>query len=408
MSDSGEKTEQATEKRMKEVRAKGQLSKSQDLTAWIGIGAAAALAPVTIALGSQAGSSQLAGLHAIMANPSPELAEQLMGDAFSSIAGTLTPMLATVFVVVLLGAAAQGGVHLKKLEGKYEQFNIVTGLGRTFGGQAVWQGVKALLKTAAVGVVLTLVIQGLAPILMTAGGLPVAALIDAAGGGAASLVQAAIVSGLVLAAADVFVVMRRNRKRTRMTKKEVTDENKSSEGDPRIKSQRRSRQLAMSRNRMIASVSTADVVLVNPTHFAVALRYEPGKSAPRVVATGAGVIALRIREQAATDGVPIVRDIPLARALHGACTLGDEIPADLYNAVARVLAFVLALKTRGSARGSGFTTGYGEDAGVHTLAQAAHALPQAYADAYAANQRVPRSAPRSAARSTVSSTGGSR
>ncbi|MDY7556718.1 EscU/YscU/HrcU family type III secretion system export apparatus switch protein [Cryobacterium sp. 10C3] len=215
--------------------------------------------------------------------------------------------------------------------------------------------------------------------------------------------QAAVVSGLVLAAADVFVVMRRNRKRTRMTKKEVTDENKSSEGDPRIKSQRRSRQLAMSRNRMIASVSTADVVLVNPTHFAVALRYEPGKSAPRVVATGAGVIALRIREQAATDGVPIVRDIPLARALHSACKLGDEIPVELYNAVARVLAFVLALKTRGSARGSGYTTGYGEDAGVHTLTPAAHAATPVFSRASA-----PGSSSRSASHSAAHSTGGSR
>ena len=90
----------------------------------------------------------------------------------------------------------------------------------------------------------------------------------------------AVAAGLVLAAADVFVVMKRNRKQTRMTKKEVKDENKNSEGDPLIKSQRRSRQLAMSRNRMIASVATADVVIVNPTHVAVALRYEPGKSRP--------------------------------------------------------------------------------------------------------------------------------
>ena len=140
-----------------------------------------------------------------------------------------------------------------------------------------------------------------------------------------------------------------------MTKKEVTDEHKGSEGDPLIRSQRRARQLAMSRNRMMAAVATADVVLINPTHFAVALRYEPGKSAPRVVAKGAGVIAARIREQAETDTVPIVKDIPLTRALHSACELGQEIPAELYNAVARVLAFVLALKTRGSR------------AGVHTM-----------------------------------------
>ncbi|TFD35566.1 EscU/YscU/HrcU family type III secretion system export apparatus switch protein [Cryobacterium sp. TMT1-19] len=351
MSDSGEKTEQATDKRMREVRSKGQLSKSQDLTAWIGIGAAAAMAPVTIGLAADAGTDQMIRIRSLVANPQPDLAVQMLVDSLASMGTILTPMLATVFVVVLVGAVAQGGVHFKKVAGKYEQFNLVTGLGRTFGSQAVWQGVTALLKTIAVGLVLVLVVQGLAPILMTAGGLPVSVLIGAASDGATALVQSAVIAGLVLAAADVFVVMKRNRKRTRMTKKEVTDENKSSEGDPMVKSQRRARQLAMSRNRMIAAVATSDVVLVNPTHFAVALRYEPGKSAPRVVATGAGVIAARIREQAETDRVPIVRDIPLTRALHSACQLGDEIPVELYNAVAQVLAFVLALKSRGSDAG---------------------------------------------------------
>ncbi|TFC34389.1 MULTISPECIES: EscU/YscU/HrcU family type III secretion system export apparatus switch protein [unclassified Cryobacterium] len=363
MSDSGEKTEQATDKRMREVRSKGQLSKSQDLTAWIGIGAAAAMTPVTIGLAADAGTDQMIRIRSLVANPQPDLAVQMLVDSLASMGTILTPMLATVFVVVLVGAVAQGGVHFKKVAGKYEQFNLVTGLGRTFGGQAVWQGVKALLKTIAVGLVLVLVVQGLAPILMTAGGLPVSVLIGAAGDGATALVQSAVIAGLVLAAADVFVVMKRNRKRTRMTKKEVTDENKSSEGDPMVKSQRRARQLAMSRNRMIAAVATSDVVLVNPTHFAVALRYEPGKSAPRVVATGAGVIAARIREQAETDRVPIVRDIPLTRALHSACQLGDEIPVELYNAVAQVLAFVLALKSRGS--GAGGRAGHGSR--VHTL-----------------------------------------
>ena len=210
---------------------------------------------------------------------------------------------------------------------------------------------KALSKTVVVGLVLLAVIQGLMPVLMSGGGLPASALIQAATDGTASLVRSAVIAGLILAAADVFVIMRRNRKRTRMTKKEVKDENKSSEGDPMIRGQRRSRQLAMSRNRMMAAIADADVVLVNPTHFAIALKYEPGKSAPRVVAKGAGEIALRIREQAETDRVPIVKDILLTRALHAACELGEEIPVDLYNAVARVLAFVLALRTRGSSKG---------------------------------------------------------
>ena len=365
MSDSGERTEQATEKRMREVRSKGQLSRSQDLTAWVGIGAAAVMMPLTIQAGAAAGRTQLFDIRAVAENPDPQRALDLLGEGLGAMGGILTPMLVVVCVAVLAGSIAQGGIHIKKLAGKYDQFNPVTGLARTFGSQALWQGLKALLKTIVVGVVLTTVIQGLTPVLMTAGGLPVTVLIGAATDGTAALVQSAVIAGLVLAAADVFVVLRRNRKRTRMTKKEVTDEHKSSEGDPLIRSQRRARQLAMSRNRMIAAVATADVVLINPTHFAVALRYEPGKSAPRVVATGAGVIAARIREQAESDAVPIVKDIPLTRALHSACALGDEIPVELYNAVARVLAFVLALKTRGSR------------SGVHTMTTPPPAPPPA-------------------------------
>ena len=355
MSDSGERTEQATDKRMREVRSKGQLARSQDLTAWVGIGAAAVMMPMTIEAGAAAGRTQLFDITAITENPDPQRALNMLTEGLGAMGGILTPMLAVVCIAVLAGSIAQGGIHVKKLAGKYDQFNPISGLARTFGTQALWQGVKALLKTIVVGVVLTAVIQGMTPVLMTAGGLPVAVLMGAAHDGTAALVQSAVIAGLVLAAADVFVVMRRNRKRTRMTKKEVTDEHKSSEGDPMIRSQRRARQLAMSRNRMIAAVATADVVLVNPTTYAVALRYEPGKSAPRVVAKGAGVIAGRIREQAEADSVPIVKDIPLTRALHSACELGQEIPLELYNAVARVLAFVLALKTRGAR------------AGVHTM-----------------------------------------
>ena len=349
--DSGEKTELATEKRMKEVRAKGQLSKSQDLTAWVAVGVAAVMVPATVSAGAAATSAPLYQLREVMDHPDSIHALKALFDGLGTVGGIILPLLSVVTIAVLVTAAAQGGIHLKKFTGRFDQFNQVEGLKRTFGMQAAWQGVKALSKTVVVGLVLLAVIQGLMPVLMSGGGLPASALIQAATDGTASLVRSAVVAGLILAAADVFVIMRRNRTRTRMTKKEVKDENKSSEGDPMIKGQRRSRQLAMSRNRMMAAIADADVVLVNPTHFAIALKYEPGKSAPRVIARGAGVIALRIREQAEADRVPIVKDIPLTRALHKACDLGDEIPVDLYNAVARVLAFVLALRTRGSSKG---------------------------------------------------------
>jgi flagellar biosynthetic protein FlhB len=103
---------------------------------------------------------------------------------------------------------------------------------------------------------------------------------------------------------------------------------------------------------MLAAVTGADVVLLNPTHIAVALKYEPGKSAPRVVAMGSDHLAARIREKATASGVPMVQDVALARALHASCEVGQEIPTELYGAVAKVLAFVMSLKTRGAATGT--------------------------------------------------------
>jgi flagellar biosynthetic protein FlhB len=349
--DTGERSEKATDKHLREARQKGRLSRSQDLTAWLGIGAAALAAPAAIAMGAAAGTEQLITLPSIMQAPSPEAALGVLELGLASVLPTIATMLAAVAVVTLIGAAVQGGVHLRRFSGRYEQFNLVTGIRRVFGMQALWEGAKALLKTAAIGIALWLVVAGIMPVLMASGAHSISRLLGTAIEGTVALLQTAIIVGLALAAIDLFVVMRRNRKHTRMTKREVRDESKNSEGDPLIRQQRRSRQLAMGRNRMIAAVAGSDVVLVNPTHIAVALRYEVGRAAPKVVAKGSGVIAERIRERAADAGVPMVRDIPLARALHAACELGQEIPEDLYNAVARVLVFVDALRRRGAARG---------------------------------------------------------
>ena len=136
-----------------------------------------------------------------------------------------------------------------------------------------------------------------------------------------------------------------------MSLQEVKDEHKQADGDPQMKGMVRERQMRMSRNRMMADVATADVVLVNPTHVAVALKYDPASGAPRVVAKGQGAIATKIRERAHEHRVPLVKDVPLARAVHGACEVGDEIPPELYAAIARVLAFLFALKARGVAAG---------------------------------------------------------
>jgi flagellar biosynthetic protein FlhB len=349
--DSGERSEKATQQRMKENREKGKTTRSQDLAAWLGIGAAALMLPGVLVAAERAGRAQLEAVRGIIAEPDPAAAVSALGTGLASLSGSLLPLFVVVLVVVVATAALQGGIMFKKFKLDPASLNLVTGVQRTFGLQALWQGLKALLKVAVIGLVLWFVIASLMPLLLESGALPLASLLDSGASGAASLIRASVIAGLVLAAIDVLVVMRRNRKHTRMTRKEVTDENKRTDGDPLIKSQRRARQMAMSRNRMIAAIADADVVVVNPTHVAVALRYEPGKSAPKLVAKGAGNIATRIREEATDKGVPMIRDIPLARSLHEVCEIGDEIPADTYNEVARVLAFVMTLKARGQASG---------------------------------------------------------
>ncbi|MGL3805116.1 EscU/YscU/HrcU family type III secretion system export apparatus switch protein [Paeniglutamicibacter sp. R2-26] len=353
--DSGERTEKATPERMKEVRSKGKTTRSQDLTAWLGIAAAALMIPGLVGLAEEAGRGQFTAIESVIANPHEQGALQVLDLGLSSLPGTLAPMFAAVLLVILATAALQGGIRFKKFRIDPSNLNPVSGFARVFGLQALWQGVKALLKVLVIALVLWAVVSSLMPLLLQSGSLPISSLLGAGADGAASLIRASVVAGLVLAALDVLVVMRRNRKHTRMTRKEVTDENKRSDGDPLIKSQRRSRQMAMSRNRMMAAIADSDVVIVNPVHVAVALKYEPGKSAPKLVAKGAGTIAARIREEAGTHRVPMVKDVPLARNLHAVCEIGDEIPPDTYNEVARVLAFVMTLKARGNA------------AGVHTV-----------------------------------------
>ncbi|WP_149203344.1 EscU/YscU/HrcU family type III secretion system export apparatus switch protein [Actinotalea subterranea] len=354
MSSGGQdKTEKATPKRMKELRRDGALEKSQDLSSWLGIGVGALMLPMVLSSGTKAATDQLTVVTDVIADPDPEAAVTALFTGMQSLIGTLAPLLAVVVIAAVVASAAQGGIHFstKRIKPTFKQFNVVNGIKRTFGPQAGWQGVKAALKTLAIGAVLYTVVQGLVPFMLGSGTHSLTQVLSTAGAGISDLIRTAVVAGLGLAALDLIVIMRRNRKKTKMTLREVKDENKQSEGDPMLKGAIRSKQIAMSRNRMIAEVATADVVLVNPTHVAVALRYQPGTGAPRVVAKGAGHVAARIRQVANDKRIPMVEDIPLARALHAACEVGQEIPQHLFVAVARILAFVMALRRRGSAAG---------------------------------------------------------
>jgi flagellar biosynthetic protein FlhB len=353
MADSAaERTEKATPKRMEEVRREGRLSSSRDMTGWVSMAGAALVLPAVLSSATTALTASVLGLRGVILKPGEGAAQEYFARSLATVPPIVLPMFGAAVAGALVGAFLQGGVHVRRFKFSSKQFNLVAGVGRMVGKQALWEGAKALLKTGVVGIAVWTAIQGVLPLLAGAGAMPVQALLGIASGVIGAVLQAAIVTGIGLAAVDVFVVMQRNRKHTRMTRQEVRDEAKSTDGDPHIRQHRRSRQLAISRNRMIAAVSSADVVLLNPTHLTVALKYEPGKSAPRVVAKGAGAVAAKIRERATENRVPMVTDVPLARALYAACAVGQEIPEELYSAVARVLAFVMALKRRGAALGT--------------------------------------------------------
>jgi len=246
-------------------------------------------------------------------------------------------------------AAAQGGVTFatKAMKPTPKKLNPFPGIKRMFGSQGVWESAKAVIKTVALGTVVVVTSGRAQELVSSSGALPLSAVAKTFADSAVLMFRVVAVTGLVIAIADYVVVRMKTMKKLKMSKYEIQQEHKQSEGDPHMKAHRRSVQMSMSRNRMMAEVADADVLLVNPTHVAVALKYDPSKGAPRVVAKGAGEVAAKLRERAAESRVPMVQDIPLARALHASCDIGQEVPAQLFTAVARVLAFVMHLGARG-------------------------------------------------------------
>jgi flagellar biosynthetic protein FlhB len=366
----GEKTEKPTPKKLKEARQEGRIARSQDFSAWVGLLVASVLIPYAVRSLTARVREAFEAVPAFMAAPEPEQAVGLLAAGLRGAVLAVLPMAAGVLAACFAVTAAQGGIYLtgKMLKPKWNRLSFKQGLKRMFGMHSIWEAVKALLKTAVLAYVLWRAMQSTVKILVESGQLPLGTVarevVDAL------LVRTAAATGLAVAAADYAVVRFRLTKSLRMSKQDIKDEYKKSEGDPHVKGQIRSRQMAMSRNRMMAAVGDADVVMVNPVHVAVALRYDPAKGAPRVVAKGSGALAAKIREKAGENRVPMVENVPLARALHRVCDIGQEVPPELYNAVARVLAFVLSLKARGS--GPGLHRPHIADEGL----KSAHLLPK--------------------------------
>jgi flagellar biosynthetic protein FlhB len=345
----GEKTEKPTPQRLKKARKEGQIPRTQELGTWLGVAAASALLPMLVGNAFDEVQTLFVQVGAVTQHPEIEKVQILLGQGLIAFLTVLLPTAIGLMVVGTAASAAQGGVTFatKSMKPTLKKLNPFPGMKRMFGTQGLWEATKALIKTGALGAVVIITSDRAQALVSSAGSLPLSAVAATFTDSAILMFRVVAATGLIIAVADYVVVRRKTMKQLKMSHYEITQEHKQSEGDPYMKAHRRGVQMSMSRNRMMSDVAEADVLLVNPTHVAVALKYDPAKGAPRVVAKGAGEVASKLRDIAQENRVPLVQDIPLARALHASCELGQEVPAQLFTAVARVLAFVMHLGARG-------------------------------------------------------------
>ncbi|MDQ2650670.1 MAG: EscU/YscU/HrcU family type III secretion system export apparatus switch protein [Actinomycetota bacterium] len=342
-----DKTEAPTPKKKKDARKKGQIARTPELVTWLQVLVATFLLEVTVHRSTTALRGVMTQVRDGIAHPDEGAALGLFGDALREAVLATAPLTGAMMAVGVLGHVAQTGgfASLTMLKPKPERVNPLKGVKRLFSPQGLWHGAKSVMKVGALVVVVWAPLRNLTDTLISSGRLELTAVTGAIAATTLRIARDTAAVGLVIAVLDYALQRRRIMQGMKMTKQEVKDEHRQSEGDPHVRGQIRQRQLAIGRNRMIAAVATADVVIVNPTHVAVALRYEQGRGAPRVVAKGKGAVAQRIREEATTHNVPLVRDVPLARTLESSVRIGEEIPTALYDAVARVLAFLTQLRS---------------------------------------------------------------
>jgi flagellar biosynthetic protein FlhB len=274
------------------------------------------------------------------------LVAALSAATWQSLAA-IAPLLVVVMLAAIAGGVALGGwaFSATPLAPKLSKLDPLKGLQRVFGLKGLVEVAKALGKAGIVAAAAAVVLYGGAQQLLNLNLMPLPEALGAASVLMTTVFMVACVSLLVIALFDVPFQMWNHQKELRMTRKEVQDELKESEGRPEVKNRVRALQQEIANRRMLRDVPDADVIVTNPEHFAVALRYDDGKmSAPVVVASGVDFMAAKIREIAAAHNVPVFAAPPLARALYWSTPVGSAIPEKLYVAVAQVLTYVLRLK----------------------------------------------------------------
>jgi len=346
-----DKTEKATPKRREEARKKGQIARSQDLNGAVLLMAALLVLPsVGPRIFEQAATAMRQSL-ALLSNPEIVSEEGVwtLAERIAVPAGmAILPLGFACMVAGVLVSVAQVGLKPSGhgLKPDFKKLNPLQGAKNIFGARAPVETGKSITKVIVVGAIAAFAVLPKLEELGSLVGLPPVALAPRLGHEALSVLQRAAAAYLVIAILDYFYQRYKTEKDMRMDLQEVKDEVKQQGVPNEVRSAMRRRQMMASGKRMMEAVPTADVVVTNPTHYAVALKYEPNKGAPEVVAKGMDAIAFKIRDAAKQAGVPVVPDPPLARSLHASVEIGQVIPEELYHAVAQVLAFVYRMARR--------------------------------------------------------------
>lgn len=342
---SGERTEKATPKRRTEARNQGTVVKSQDLIGALGTVVLLITVPLAGAKIGQGAISAVKG--AIGSVPVDPSTGDLPGLAFRSatpMVGGLVMLLAVSMLVGIVANVGQVGFKItpEAVMPKFDKLNPFTGFTRMISKQGLVETAKGTVKTFLFGYLAYGVLRNAWPELMQLGRLPIGESFGVVTGVLKDVATRLIPTWMVIAAIDYGVQWKRVDDQLKMTKEEVKREAKDQQMSPEVMRERAKRQRQMAKGGgMMKAVKTADVIITNPTHYAIAIKYEHGKhAAPVVIAKGVDFLAAKIREEAKAHHVPLVPNPPLARALYKQCEIGDPVPHELFRAVAEVLAYV--------------------------------------------------------------------
>lgn len=351
-----EKTEDPTPSRLEKAREEGDVPRSRELvTCTLLLAAAAGF----VAFGDKIGANMMRMLSSSLSFSREQafidtLPLESMQSEISDLLMTCLPLIALLIVVAIASPILIGGwsMTVKSITPNLSRFNPLNGLGNMFSINALVELLKAIGKTILVGTVSFLVILYLFPTLLTLSSLTVERGISSTNH---YLLQAffwTVGSLVLIALVDVPYQIFNYKKKLRMTKEDVKQESKEANGNPEIKARLRQQQREMARRRMMSAIPTADVVITNPTHYAVAIQYMEGNMhAPKVVAKGLDEVAFKIRDVAKQYKVLVIESPKLARALYANTEVSDEIPHQLYTAVAEILAYVFQIRNFSAASG---------------------------------------------------------